>query len=49
MTNFGCLSVSHVIMNTVKYIFILHTHTHNRFTALLENVQDHLVEQVPER
>jgi len=26
-----------------------HTHTHNRFTALLEYVRDHLGEQVPER
>jgi len=26
-----------------------HTHTHNRFTALLEYVQDHPGEQVPER
>jgi len=26
-----------------------HTHTHNRFTALLESVRDHPGEQVPER
>jgi len=26
-----------------------HTHTHNRFTALLEYVRDHAGEQVPER
>jgi len=26
-----------------------HTHTHNRFTALLEYVRDHPGEQVPER
>jgi len=26
-----------------------YTHTHNRFTALLEYVRDHLGEQVPER
>ena len=26
-----------------------HTHTHNRFTALLEFVRDNLGEQVPER
>jgi len=26
-----------------------HTHTHNRFTALLEYVQDHPGKQVPER
>jgi len=26
-----------------------HTHTHNRFTALLEYVWDHPGEQVPER
>ena len=25
-----------------------HTHTHNRFTALLEFLRDHLGEQVPE-
>jgi len=25
------------------------SHTHNRFTALLENVRDHPGEQVPER
>ena len=28
---------------------ITHTHTHNRFTALLEYVQDHPGEQVLER
>jgi len=28
---------------------IQNTHTHNRFTALLEHVRDHLGEQVPER
>ena len=26
-----------------------HTHTHNRFTALLEYVRDHPGEQLPER
>jgi len=29
--------------------FFLETHTHNRFTALLEYVRDHPGEQVPER
>jgi len=28
---------------------VQHTHTHNRFTALLEYVWDHPGEQVPER
>ena len=28
---------------------VTHTHTHNRFTALLEYVRDHSGEQVPER
>ena len=28
---------------------ITHTHTQNRFTALLEYVRDYLGEQVPER
>jgi len=26
-----------------------HTHTHNRFTAMLESVRDYPGEQVPER
>jgi len=28
---------------------LTHTHTHNRYTALLEFVRDHPGEQVPER
>ena len=30
-------------------IMLIHTHTHNHFTALLEYVRDHPGEQVPER
>jgi len=33
----------------VKYSRRVHTHTLNRFTALLEYVRDHPGEQVPER
>jgi len=34
---------------THKFNLWWHTHTHNRFTALLEFVRDHPGEQVPER
>ena len=35
--------------NQQNEIFQIATHTHNRFTALLEYVRDHPGEQVPER
>jgi len=51
VTIFGL--VYHVGMDTSQIgqlsFASLHTHTHNRFTALLEYVRDHPGEQVPER
>jgi len=32
-----------------KMLLIKNIHTHNRFTAFLEFVRDHPLEQVPER
>jgi len=41
----------HVNLHSTKQTVasLYYTHTHNRFTALLEFVRDHPGEQVPER
>ena len=38
-----------LLLFTRKNKLYTHTHTHNRFTALLESVRDHPGEQAPER
>jgi len=37
------------LLSTGYVILLEYTHTHNRFTALLESVRDYPGEQVPER
>jgi len=47
----GNVSVMHNAHISSHHVYLCtkYTHTHNRFTALLEYVRDHPGEQVPER